>query len=377
MKAKLDGLSTRYLRALRNHLKQGARDGMKRASGLGRQATAIGLETLDMARIHQQALTTLMPAGGFSGTRDGIMKRAGTFFIEAITPIEQTHRVAMETKVRLSELNRTLRRRTVELAAANRQLKREIVRRQAVEAALRKNQQHHGRLLEQSRHMQEQLRQLSHQLLQAQEEERKQISRELHDQIAQTLTGINVHLATLKSEARANTRGLEKKISRTQRLVEQSVDIVHRFARDLRPTVLDDLGLIPALRSLMKDFSKRSGIHVQCSTYAGVELLNSARRTVLYRVTQSALANVAQHANANRVKVNIRKMRDGVRMDINDDGRGFSVERVLFAKRRQRLGLLGMRERVEMVGGILSVDSVPGKGTTIRVQIPIRNGGRV
>ncbi len=115
-------------------------------------------------------------------------------------------------------------------------------------------------MLEQSDHLQEQLRRLSRQILSAQEDERKKISRELHDVIAQTLTGINVRLATLKKEAALNTKGLDRNIARTQRLVEKSVDIVHQFARELRPAVLDDLGLIPALHSFVKIFSKRTGI---------------------------------------------------------------------------------------------------------------------
>ena len=124
-------------------------------------------------------------------------------------------------------------RRLEALAVANRELRQEIVRRQAVEESLRKSEQHYSRLLEQSRHMQEQLRHLSRQVLPAQEEERKRISRELHDVIAQTLTGINVRLASLeKARPRATPRGLERSIARTQRLVEKSVDIVHRFARN-------------------------------------------------------------------------------------------------------------------------------------------------
>ena len=107
--------------------------------------------------------------------------------------------------------------------------------------------------------MQEQLRLLSRQLLSAQEEERKKISRELHDVIAQTLAGINVRLAALKKEAALNTKGLEHNITRTQRLVQHSVEIVHRFARELRPTVLDDLGLIPALHTFMKSFHGGDG----------------------------------------------------------------------------------------------------------------------
>ena len=141
---------------------------------------------------------------------------------------------------------------------------------------------------------------LSRQLLLAQEEERKKISRELHDVIAQTLTGINVRLATLKNKASFNTKGLERNIARTQRLVEHSVNIVHRFARELRPTVLDDLGLIPALHTFMKRFREQTGIRVSLSAFAAVEHVNGDKRTVLYRVAQEALNNVARHAQASQ-----------------------------------------------------------------------------
>jgi signal transduction histidine kinase len=279
----------------------------------------------------------------------------------------------METNVQLNQLNQTLRRRTKELAAANRELKQEIVRRRAGEAALKKSRQHYRQLLEQSRLQHEQLRHLARQILAALEEERKKISRELHDEIAQTLTGIHVHLATLSKEAAVNSQGLKQKISRTQRLVAKSVNIVHRFARELRPTLLDDLGLIPALHSYMKDFTKRTGVHIRFAASAGLERLDSTGRTVLYRVAQSALTNVAQHAQASQVRVSIHKLRDTIRMEVHDNGRSFEVERVLFAKRHKRLGLIGMRERVEMVGGTFSVESAPRKGTTIRAQIPLGN----
>jgi PAS domain S-box-containing protein len=261
-------------------------------------------------------------------------------------------------------------RRLEALAVTNRELRREILRRQAVEEALKKSERHQSRLLEQSRHMQEQLRHLSHQILQAQEEERKRISRELHDEITQTLVSINVHLENLARAARVNPKVLKRQITRTQRLVEQSVNIVHQFARELRPTALDDLGLIATLHSFMKDFTKRTGVRVHFTTFAGVEQMKSTVRTILYRVVQSALTNVAQHAHASRVKVGIRKLGEAVHLEISDNGRSFEVERVLHAKRNQRLGLLGMRERVEMVGGDFRVESAPGRGTTIRAQIP-------
>src|SRR5206468_2101706 len=130
------------------------------------------------------------------------------------------------------------------------------------------------------------------QMIEAQEEERKRISRDLHDQVVQTLVGIQVYLGALSQDAAISPTRLKRRIARTQRLVEQSVDMVHRFARELRPALLDDLGLIAGLHSLMKDFSKRTGVRVGFTTFAEVEQMNSARRTVIYRVVQSALTNI-------------------------------------------------------------------------------------
>jgi len=362
---------------LRKHLKQGSQVSVEPAQGLGRRAITLGLETLDLARIHEHALITLVLPSSPPDTRDMMVRRAGTFFAEAITPIEKTHRTAREANVRLNQMVEVLHRRSADLADSNRQLKQEVAQRKTVEESLRKSERHYSELLEQSHHLQEQLRHLSRQLLLAQEEERKRISRELHDEIAQTLTGINVRLAALKTEATHNTKGLQNKISSTQRMVEKSVDIVHRFARELRPTVLDDLGLIPALHSFVKGFSKQTRIHVALTVYAAVEQLDSVKRTVLYRVAQEALTNVARHAHASRVDLSIQKIPRAVCLTIQDNGKSFSVERVLHAKRNRRLGLLGMRERVEMVGGDFRVESAPGQGTTICARIPFTNGNRV
>jgi signal transduction histidine kinase len=257
--------------------------------------------------------------------------------------------------------HRAILPRLEQLASANRHLKREIIEKQKAESALKKSEAHYVQLFEQSRHMQEQLRHLSRQLILAQEEERKRISRELHDEIVQTLVGINVHLASLKVKARLNIKDLMKKIGQTQRLVEKSVNTVHRFARELRPTVLDDLGLIPALQAFIKDFSKRTSLRVRFVAFSGVEQLNSTKRTVIYRVVQSALSNVDRHAHASEVRVSIRKLQSVVRLEIHDNGKSFEIERVLFAKRHRRLGLLGSRERVEMVGGRFGIESAPRK----------------
>jgi signal transduction histidine kinase len=260
--------------------------------------------------------------------------------------------------------------------AALRRLKREIGNRETVQKALKTSEQHHRQSLETARRMQEQLRRLSHELLSAQEEERKRISRELHDEIGQALTAITVNLAQLNREAKVNTAGLKAHIASTQRLVENSMNTVHRFARELRPPALDDLGLIPALRAHLQDFTKRTGIPVHVTTLAAVERLNADKRTVLYRVAQEALSNVAKHAHATLVEMSLLKLGGAAWMEIHDNGRSFQVERALFAKRTKRLGLLGMRERVEMVGGTFTVASSPGTGTTVRAQVPFRNGRR-
>jgi signal transduction histidine kinase len=362
--------SRRYQAALLTYLKQSPGASLQPAHGMGQQALNAGLQTLDLAKLHEEILVTHVLPSHPNGKRAVIIEQAGTFFTESIIPIEKIHPGVRQAAFHLNQIVEMLSQRTVELAASNLELKQEIIQRKKVEEALKKSEHHYSQLLEQSNRMQEQLRQLSRQILSTQEEERREISRELHDVIAQTLTGINVRLAALKKEAAVNTKGLDRNIARTQRLVEHSVDIVHQFARELRPAVLDDLGLIPALHSFVKTFSKRTRIHVHLKVFAGVEQLDNNKRTVLYRVAQESLTNVARHANASRVEVSIQKLHSAARMEIKDDGKSFQVERILYSKGTKRLGLLGMRERVEMVGGTFCVESEPGQGTTVRVEIP-------
>jgi len=171
-------------------------------------------------------------------------------------------------------------------------------------------------------------------------------------------------------EDAVNTRDLKKKIGSTQRLVERSMMTVHRFARELRPPLLDDLGLVPALHAYMKGFTRRTHIPIQFRAFAAIERLDLDKRTVLYRVAQEALINVGKHAHASAVQVSLRRLGEVVAMEIHDNGKSFQVERVLLDKKIKRLGLLGMRERVEMVGGEFAIESAKGQGTTIRVQIP-------
>jgi PAS domain S-box-containing protein len=247
------------------------------------------------------------------------------------------------------------------MTASNRKLEQEIIRRKTLEQALKLSEQ--------------QLRQLSHEILLKQEAERKRISRELHDTVLQTLVGISVHLASLTPKPSDNPTSLRRKIAQTQLLVEKSLAMVHRFAVELRPTVLDDLGLIPALHTLMNDFMKRTGVRARLTAYAAVSQLPIDQSSVLYRVALEALNNVAIHAQASAVKVEIKKLPEWICLTITDDGKSFDVESVLRTKGTGRLGLLGMRERLEMVGGKFSIKSTPGHGTTVTARIPVTTEG--
>ena len=228
MKQRLITLSHRYVAALRTHPQPGAGAGLLPALKLGREAVALGLETLELARIHERALVTLAlwPA------KRGLVKRAEIFFTEANTPIEETHRAAHTTEEHMSRLRESLGQRTVELAATNRQLQRGVVRRKVMEAAAAKNGQHYKKCLEESLELQKRLRKLTHRVIAAQEDERKSISSELHNEIAQTLLGINVRLLSLKQEARINHKGLKNDIASTERMVAKSAQSVRRVAKE-------------------------------------------------------------------------------------------------------------------------------------------------
>ncbi|MGA2244499.1 MAG: histidine kinase [Verrucomicrobiota bacterium] len=218
-----------YVTALERHLKQGPQASLKPALKLGRQAAGLGMETLDLARIHEQALATLE----LSNTKNAFTKLAGVFFTEANTAIEETHRPARQNQVELDKLMATLGRRTRELAASNRHLQKGVVRRKVMEADLAQRGRQHQKCLEESLELQSRLRDLTHQVLAAQENERTKISRELQEEIAQTLLGINVRLLCLKQEARSKTKGLKNTIASTQRLVANSARSVRRAGRKI------------------------------------------------------------------------------------------------------------------------------------------------
>lgn len=228
MKPKVKALTKRYATALQKHLKQRSRTNVETARGLGRRAVAMGLETLDLARIHERALAKVEA----DSSKDGYLKKAELFFMATIAPIEETHRAALKASARLNRLHKTLGRRIVDLAASHRSLNQGIAQRKAVEVALKKSGEHYQTLLKESLALQKHLQQLTHRILLAHEDKRKELSHDLQDEIAQTLLGINVRLLTVRKSAAQNANGLEKELATTQRLVDRSTKTIERFARE-------------------------------------------------------------------------------------------------------------------------------------------------
>lgn len=219
MNQSLTRLSHCYTAALRAHLKQGLNASLLPATQVGREAVRRGLETLELARIHEQTLILLeLPK-----SKNGLVKRAENFFIEANAQIIATHNAAQQNKIHLRRLTTLLSQRAEQLATSNRQLQQGIVRRKLMADNFEKRGQQHRKCLAESLGLQKQLRQLTHQVIATHEDERKRISHELQDEIAQTLLGISVRLLALKLEARNNSKGLKQEITSTQRLVAKSV----------------------------------------------------------------------------------------------------------------------------------------------------------
>jgi two-component system sensor histidine kinase UhpB len=215
------------------------------------------------------------------------------------------------------------------------------------------------------------MQQLTRRVIQAQEEERHRLAHELHDEAAQALTSLLVRLRLLE---RARTPDeAQQRVQELRELTAAALEDVRRVALDLRPTILDDLGLGPALEWRVDEFNKEGAARATIAV-AGLEhRLPRETELALYRVGQEALTNVGRHACAAHVHVALERSDGYVALEVKDDGAGFDPERVRPGE-GHGLGLLGMRERIVTVGGALQIDSAPGRGTAIRAQVPLRTG---
>ena len=230
--SQLSQLSDHYLVALRTHLEQGRQASLLPADELGTQAMNLGLETLDLAKLHEQALAVLIPPDCSPMTRLEMTERAEVFFTEALVPIEKTHRLARKSGADLLQLQERLGQRTLDLADSNRDLKLGITKRMSAKAALEHSERVSSQLLQESRRLERQLKDMTRQILAADEVERRKMSLQLHDEIGQTLLGIHVRLLALKAEVAAKHEGLNQEIALTQGLIEESVKIINQFAHE-------------------------------------------------------------------------------------------------------------------------------------------------
>jgi two-component system sensor histidine kinase UhpB len=198
--------------------------------------------------------------------------------------------------------------------------------------------------------------------LRAQEEERKRVARDLHDEVNQALTAILLRLEALTQIAPPR---LKEELTETKGLANQAMGELLQLARQLRPTALDDHGLVPAIQEQLRRFKAQYGIETSLSTEGELDDLGSDQQLVLYRVTQEALNNVVRHARASSVSVQIARANGAVALEVADDGEGFSVN-----DSRRGLGLDGMAERARLVDGEFELDAAPGRGTTLRLRVP-------
>ncbi len=213
-----------------------------------------------------------------------------------------------------------------------------------------------------ARRTQRQLRQLSVSVMEAREEERRRIARELHDELGQRLTALKMELSSLSDGGTDRGTRLPAMLG----MLDETVAALRRIAADLRPLMLDDLGLNAAIEWLGNEASRRLGIRVQVDLDE-VPDVDERVAIALYRMVQEALTNVARHARARQASVQLRRRNDGLHLSVRDDGVGFP-ERAL--QREGRWGLLGMRERAELLGGRLEIDNPPGGGARVRVHLP-------
>jgi signal transduction histidine kinase len=210
------------------------------------------------------------------------------------------------------------------------------------------------------------VQQLSARLVAAQEEERRSIARELHDEVGQSLTGVLVEMANLTTLVRAgDPEPVAAKAAEIKKLVEGSIGVVRNMALLLRPAMLDDLGLVPALEWQAREVSKRSGVFVTVDAEGVPEDLPEEHKTSVYRIVQEALHNSVQHAGATRIVITVKQAPGHLLVTIEDDGKGFDAARV------KGMGLLGIEERVSHLGGTFTVESQPGKGAALRVDLPL------
>jgi signal transduction histidine kinase len=297
-----------YRSALREYADGGDEGAFGKAYELGRRAIDEGRSLLEIAALFELDLSRLGGLDGSGEERGRKLKSAAQFFAESISPYEMAHRGFQDALKALRRFNETL------------------------------------------------------------EEEIKRIAHAVHDDAGQSL--VAVHLA-LEELSRTLTEAQREQVA----IIEQSLDQVEKqlrhYSHELRPTVLDDLGWVPAIRFLAGAVAKRANLRVEIKTKV-LKRLPSAVEIALYRIVQEALTNVIKHANATRVAIQVSRDGGNLSCLIQDNGKGFDVGAVRSNRRNAGLGLVGMQERANAIGGSISIDSSTGRGTKLLIRIPTK-----
>jgi two-component system, NarL family, sensor kinase len=229
-----------------------------------------------------------------------------------------------------------------------------------------------ARLLERLAESERRFRIISKGVLRVQEAERGRIARDLHDGVGQALTALKIQLALLEQHVGRTDSSAEARLTDIKGLVDRTLRDVKALSHALRPSMLDDLGLVPTLRWLVRTFRERTGLEVRLACDAIGKRLDPDLETVVYRVTQEALTNAAKYADTPSVNLRLERCRARLRLLIQDHGRGFDVDAALAVTTSDRgFGLRAMRDRVQLFGGRFQVTSAPGRGTSIEVEVPL------
>ncbi|HYS56829.1 MAG TPA: PAS domain-containing sensor histidine kinase [Burkholderiales bacterium] len=223
------------------------------------------------------------------------------------------------------------------------------------------------------RRSQEELRELASGMNSVREQEKSRIARELHDELGQALTALKLDVAWLSDRLPAGDAAIAEKLKAMQAMIDGTVAATRRISSDLRPLILDDLGLVPAAEWLVQDFTQRTGIPCELRVGSPEPELKDPHATAVFRILQESLTNVARHAKAQRVEVALARADGTVTLNVRDNGRGFSLDD---PRRPNAFGLMGLRERVYLLGGEVRIESEPGRGTSIAVQIPLAEGAQ-
>lgn len=309
MKILLDDLEAQYTSALQNYLAEPGETALHHAYELGRAALENGVGLLDLAALYHKALGTLLSGRLAQDESMHLAKAVEIFFAESFAPFEMTHRAVREANAALHQLNEKL------------------------------------------------------------EEEAKRIAHSLHEETGQFLACVYLALEEVGLDLPPAAR---QRLQKIRELLDQIGAQLRQLSHELRPVMLDDFGLLPALEFLGKGISKRSGLQISVEG-PEIERLPSPVETALFRIVQEALTNAGRHARATQVRVQLWREPQTVRCSITDNGVGFDMSAVMAEKGKRGLGLMGIRQRLDVLGGELQVNSEPEGGTRITIAIPLEN----